>query len=124
MENYMSDQRTRTGLPRQALSLALCGMLSTVPLSANGNHNAQTTTPIKHIVVIFQENRSFDQYVATYPNAANLPGETPFFRAARYADGKWPGHGGPVDSEPEFLSTTASEPGRSDRLQRFARLHR
>ena len=54
-------------------------MLPTMPLSANDNHNTQTTTPIKHIVVIFQENRSFDQYFATYPNAANLPGETPFY---------------------------------------------
>ena len=29
-------------------------------------------------MVIFQENRSFDQYFGTYPKAANLPGETPF----------------------------------------------
>ena len=41
-------------------------MLGTMPLSADGNHNTQTTTTaIKHIVVIFQENRSFDQYFAT-----------------------------------------------------------
>ena len=33
---------------------------------------------IQHIVVIFQENVSFDHYFATYPRAANLPGETPF----------------------------------------------
>jgi phospholipase C len=33
---------------------------------------------IKHIVVIFQENVSFDHYFGTYPNALNLPGETPF----------------------------------------------
>jgi phospholipase C len=37
-----------------------------------------TTTPIKHLVVIFQENISFDHYFGTYPNAANLPGETKF----------------------------------------------
>ena len=40
-----------------------------------------TTTPIKHVVIIFSENVSFDHYFATYPVAANLPGETPF-RAA------------------------------------------
>src|SRR5262249_52345016 len=40
-----------------------------------------TTTPIKHLVVIFQENVSFDHYFGTYPNAANPPGE-PAFRAA------------------------------------------
>jgi phospholipase C len=33
---------------------------------------------IQHIVVIFQENVSFDHYFATYPQALNLPGETPF----------------------------------------------
>src|SRR5229473_2150364 len=37
-----------------------------------------TTTPIKHVVVIFQENVSFDHYFGTYPHAANLPGEIPF----------------------------------------------
>ncbi|MGO4533478.1 phospholipase C [Leifsonia sp. 2MCAF36] len=41
-----------------------------------------TTTPIKHVVVIFQENVSFDHYFATYPNAANLSGETRFTAAA------------------------------------------
>ena len=30
-----------------------------------------TATPIKHLVVIFQENVSFDHYFATYPYAAN-----------------------------------------------------
>ncbi len=33
---------------------------------------------IQHVVVIFQENVSFDHYFATYPHAANLPGETTF----------------------------------------------
>src|SRR5690242_13853300 len=37
-----------------------------------------TKTPIKHLVVIFQENRTFDHYFGTYPKARNLPGETPF----------------------------------------------
>jgi phospholipase C len=40
-----------------------------------------TATPIKHLVVIFQENVSFDHYFGTYPVAKNLAGETPF-RAA------------------------------------------
>jgi phospholipase C len=38
----------------------------------------QTTTPIKHVIVIFQENESFDHYFGTYPDAANPPGETEF----------------------------------------------
>ncbi len=63
---------------RQAVSLALCCMLINVPLRAANDDDSATRTPIKHIVVIFQENRSFDQYFATYPHAANLPGELPF----------------------------------------------
>jgi phospholipase C len=39
---------------------------------------AQTATPVKHLVVIFDENISFDHYFGTYPNALNPPHETPF----------------------------------------------
>jgi phospholipase C len=46
-------------------------------------HHISTATPIKHVVVIFQENVSFDHYFATYPNALNLPGETPFVASKR-----------------------------------------
>ncbi|MBV8302003.1 MAG: alkaline phosphatase family protein, partial [Candidatus Dormibacteraeota bacterium] len=35
-----------------------------------------TKTPIKHIVVIFQENVSFDHYFGTYPHAANTDGSS------------------------------------------------
>ncbi len=37
-----------------------------------------TTTPIKHVVVVFQENASFDHYFGTYPIAANPTGDPPF----------------------------------------------
>ncbi len=41
-----------------------------------GSALAQSTvTPIHHVVVIFQENVSFDHYLATSPNAANPDGE-------------------------------------------------
>jgi phospholipase C len=40
--------------------------------------DSRTRTPIKHVVVIFQENVSFDHYFGTYPHAANLPDETMF----------------------------------------------
>ncbi len=36
---------------------------------------SRTSTPIKHVVVIFQENVSFDHYFGTYPNAANTDGQ-------------------------------------------------
>src|SRR5215475_10260026 len=42
--------------------------------------SAGTATPIKHLVVIFQENVSFDHYFGTYPNATNSSGQP--FRAA------------------------------------------
>lgn len=50
--------------------------LAAGPATAGENHPARTTTPIEHVVVIFQENVSFDHYFATYPQAANTPGET------------------------------------------------
>jgi phospholipase C len=37
-----------------------------------------TATPIKHLVVIFGENRSFDHYFGLYPKAANPLGEPAF----------------------------------------------
>ncbi len=40
-----------------------------------------TTTPIKHVVIIFQENVSFDHYFGTYPHAANSDGQP--FKAAK-----------------------------------------
>ncbi len=43
--------------------------------SANGG---QTATPIKHLVVIVQENITFDHYFATYPEAENPEGEPAF----------------------------------------------
>ena len=33
----------------------------------HGHGNPHTATPIKHLVVIFQENVSFDHYFGTYP---------------------------------------------------------
>jgi phospholipase C len=37
-----------------------------------------TATPVKHVVVVFGENISFDHYFGTYPDAKNLEGEPPF----------------------------------------------
>jgi phospholipase C len=37
---------------------------------------APTATPIKHVVVLFDENESFDHYFGTYPSAANTDGTT------------------------------------------------
>ena len=45
-------------------------------------NSLKTKTPIKHLVVIFNENRSFDHYFGTYPNALNPEGE-PIFEPAK-----------------------------------------
>src|SRR5271167_1459009 len=42
----------------------------------------KTKYPIKHLVVIFNENESFDHYFGSYPNALNPEGE-PLFEPAR-----------------------------------------
>jgi phospholipase C len=48
-------------------------------LAAPAAIDAQTTaTPIQYVVVIFDENNSFDHYFGTYPNAANPSGEPQF----------------------------------------------
>jgi phospholipase C len=44
-----------------------------VPASYYRDTN-KTATPIKHLVVIFDENESFDHYFGTYPYAANTDG--------------------------------------------------
>src|SRR3984885_15032035 len=42
----------------------------------------KTKYPIKHLVVVFNENRSFDHYFGSYPNALNPEGE-PLFEPAK-----------------------------------------
>ena len=70
---------------RLPISLGLVSALALMVGGANAiaedhghDHDVRTATPIKHVVIIFQENISFDHYFATYPKALNLPGETPF----------------------------------------------
>ena len=48
------------------------------PVTASGSLYIapRTATPIKHVVVIFDENVSFDHYFGTYPHAANTDGST------------------------------------------------
>ncbi|MBV9199246.1 MAG: hypothetical protein JOY83_05805, partial [Alphaproteobacteria bacterium] len=59
--------------------LAACGFCRTS--LAGESTGAATASPIEHLVVIFQENVSFDHYFATYPVALNPKGE-PSFSAA------------------------------------------
>src|ERR1700681_5044373 len=62
-----------------ALALAAAGASAVADAQHSDDaHHVRTATPIKHVVVIFQENVSFDHYFGTYPTALNLSGETPF----------------------------------------------
>ena len=62
-----------------ALVIGLIASLSTTGAIADEADRFPTATPIKHLVIIFQENETFDHYFGTYPNAANPPGEPEFF---------------------------------------------
>lgn len=68
-----------------ALSLSAAVLLS--GCSTGSSNLSSTVTPvtsvqvIKHVVVIFGENVSYDHYFGTYPNATNPKGETVFTAA-------------------------------------------
>lgn len=49
-----------------------------ITCEALAGHHHETLTPIKHLVIIFPENASFDHLFGTYPNALNEKGETAF----------------------------------------------
>ena len=66
-----------------AIAIGVClagaaGASTTAPANDGGSG---TATPIAHVVVIYQENVSFDHYFATYPVALNPQGQ-PSFTAA------------------------------------------
>ncbi len=64
-------------IPGIALAIASAAT-PTYAHTEQGHKSMITTTPIKHVVVIFQENVSFDHYFGTYPKALNFPGEPRF----------------------------------------------
>jgi phospholipase C len=64
-----------------AVGLAAAAACSSSSSTTHSDASDSTTTPIKHLVVLFDENISFDHYFGTYPNAANTDG-TPFHAAS------------------------------------------
>ncbi len=81
----------------------------------------QTATPIKHLVILFNENRSFDHYFATYPNAGNPPGEFPFKAKPHTPKVNNLANANLLVNNPNFTNsgdgTDAAEPFRLDRTQ-------
>jgi phospholipase C len=63
-----------------AAALTVCAGSDAQTDGAQASAAMHTATPIKHVVVIFGENVSFDHYFGTYPKAANPAGE-PRFKA-------------------------------------------
>ncbi|PXX10783.1 phospholipase C [Paraburkholderia tropica] len=76
----MRRKVTAIALAAIASWLAACGS-STNSTTVSAQDALNTATPIKHLVVIYGENQSFDHYFGTYPNADNPSGE-PAFTAA------------------------------------------
>jgi phospholipase C len=69
----------------KAMAIATAAALTLLPVTpavARDSNNGDTLTPIKHLVIIFQENVSFDHYFGTYPNATNPAGEPAFHAKA------------------------------------------
>lgn len=72
-----ASARRRFG-KRSRAAAAFAALLALSATSCSSDKSASpdndTATPIKHVVVIFQENISFDHYFGTYPHAANTDG--------------------------------------------------
>jgi phospholipase C len=87
----MLQQLKASGAPRRTLAGLLSLTMALGPMvtpafaadekAPHPHSTATTTTPIEHIVVIFNENISFDHYFGTYPSATNPKGEPPFHPA-------------------------------------------
>ena len=100
-----------------AALLATCAV-GAIPAHANPKQatwtptpTQATSTPIKHLVVIFQENVSFDHYFGTYPNAANPAGEPSFTPSPRT-----PGVNG-LSEDLLTMNPNSANPFRLDRSQ-------
>jgi phospholipase C len=69
------------GVSRLAFGAAALCLFGKVLLPEAAVAAGTPASPIEHLVVIFQENVSFDHYFGTYPTALNPPGEPSFLAA-------------------------------------------
>jgi phospholipase C len=104
-------------------ALGLMVMMGHAPAhGVSDDSPVKTVTPIKHLVVIFQENVSFDHYFGTYPNAANPAGE-PQFKPSPGTPNVNGLNGVLLSNNPNFLNAAngkgAANPFRLDRSQNF-----
>ena len=91
----------------------LIGSTAAVALAGAKTSNTASNVgqPIQHVVVIFQENVSFDHYFGAYPNATNPKGEPAFYA--------FPGTPVPNGLTPALLNDNPNldNPQRLDRSQ-------
>ena len=66
-----------------AVAVAAISFMPVAPVFGADQDDFPTRTPIKHVVVIFQENRSFDHYFGTYPHVKANKDGTNFFGDAK-----------------------------------------
>jgi phospholipase C len=67
-----SGQRLWARLVLWRIAQLLTGLLASIGV-AQTHAAASNLTPIKHVIIIMQENRSFDHYFGTFPGADGLP---------------------------------------------------
>jgi phospholipase C len=102
--------RTTSASVAGALAVALLAAQLTLPSVAEADA-VVPKTPIQHLVVIYQENRSFDHYFGTYPHALNPSGE-PSFQPA-------PGTPTPDGLTPSLLSNNPNRDATGKRVNPF-----
>jgi phospholipase C len=132
----MRNRKLKTTLLSTVALLAVTVAATSIePVIAGQNDNAKaekeaavdpntlkTKYPIKHLVVIFNENRSFDHYFGTYPNALNPEGE-PLFEPVKNTQrdiNNLLSNPALLENNPNLNSlngTAASNPFRLDRTQ-------
>ena len=115
--------RTRVHVRLPLVSAAGLALLIGGTVGATGNvspgQDTGAVTPIEHLVVIFQENVSFDHYFATYPFAANPAGE-PAFAPSNAETPSVNGLGNPALGQSPLLAPNnpnSAQPFRLDRSQ-------
>jgi len=70
-----SSRRTLAAL---SASTIICAGFALPAIAAPDKDDLSSNTPIKHVVIVYEENITFDHYFATYPVAANPAGEPSF----------------------------------------------
>jgi phospholipase C len=67
----------------KALAAATAAAITLLPVAPAFGDSSKTATPIKHLVVIFQENVSFDHYFGTYPHTQKNKDGSQYFKGPK-----------------------------------------